>query len=66
MSNYEWVNTPGYDERQVAGKPLHAVNPATQRSACGLRRKVWSFDLFNERRCERCERALKKAENGSE
>lgn len=59
VDGYEWVNTPGYDDYAVAGKPLHAVNLTTGRSLCGLWRKAWSFDLFNYAMCIRCLRKLK-------
>ena len=55
----EWVNTPGYSDYAVAGKPLHSVNRATSVSACGVRRRTWSADLFNVDMCVRCVRALK-------
>jgi len=58
--DFEWVNTPGYSWYQVAGKPLHAVFKHISKSACGIRRSVWSPDFFNVDKCKRCEKALKK------
>lgn len=56
---WHWVNTPGYSDYQVAGKPLHAVaDDDPERTVCGIKRKLWSFDLFNEKRCKRCARIL--------
>lgn len=49
-----WMNTPGYDERRIAGKPLHLV--AENRSRCGIRRRQWVMDLFNESKCRHCVR----------
>lgn len=57
---YHWVNTPGYSEYAVAGKPLHAVKEGENKSLCGIRRKLWNFDLFNMTRCERCAKIYEK------
>lgn len=66
--DYDWVNTPGYSDYAVAGKPLHAVAKGSQspsRSVCGLRRRLWSFDLFNDTKCRRCESIIAKRKSTS-
>lgn len=68
-AEFHWVNTPGYSDYEVAGKPLHAVRRDAKGytpSLCGLWRKEWSFDLFNEDRCRNCLRALAKREREKE
>lgn len=59
-----WVNTPGYNDCRVAGKPLHAVSETVGGSLCGLKRAQWSVDLHNTTRCKCCLRALAKTGRG--
>lgn len=57
---YYWVNTPGYNEQRIAGRPLHAVRDGEERSACGIKRKQWVVDLQNDTRCKQCSRRVEQ------
>lgn len=63
---YAWVNTPGYGNYEVAGKPLHAVKEGASVSLCGIRRTLWSFDLFNVDRCKKCEKIYNRMKTQSD
>ena len=59
LDNGTWMNTPGYSDTNIAGKPLHLVN-VYGKSLCGLYRNKWTIDLFNDTKCIRCLNKLKQ------